>query len=123
MSVSPHKRPMQPRDEELDRYINLKLAALGLPVSRSAAGSDFLEIARPLLRNYYQKDRQLGNWLCAADRRIQDFLDSYFGDECPSGAARLPGNAFVLDREGMARVLSLPVNSDFFESPYLRSYR
>ena len=100
---------MQARDEELDRYINLKLAALGLPVSRSAAGSDFLEIAGPLLRNYYQKDRQLGNWLCASDSRIQDFLDGYLGDVCPNGATRLPANTFVLDREGMGRVLSLPV--------------
>ncbi|MEO8373182.1 MAG: hypothetical protein ABI806_28615, partial [Candidatus Solibacter sp.] len=123
MSVSLHKRPMQPRDEELDRYINLKLAALGLPVSRSAAGSDFLEIAGPLLRNYYQKDRQLGNWLCASDSRIQDFLDGYLGDVCPKGATRLPANTFVLDREGMGRVLSLPVTSDSFSSPYLDSYR
>jgi hypothetical protein len=111
------------RDEELDRYINLKLAALGQPVSRSAAGSDFLEIAGPLLRNYYQKDRQLGNWLCASDSRIQDFLDAYLSDVCPQGAARLPGNTFVLDREGMARVLSLPVTSDAFSSPYVDSYR
>ena len=119
------------RDEELDRYINLKLAALGLPVSRSTAGADFLEIAGPLLRNYHQKDQQLGNWLCPADRRIQDFLDVYLGDVCPgaaasganSAAARLPANAFVLDREGMARILSLPVHSDTFASPYLNSYR
>jgi len=111
------------RDEELDRYINLKLAALGLPVSRSTAGADFLEIAGPLLRNYCQKDRQLGNWLCASDSRIQDFLDAYLGDVCPRGAARLPASTFVLDREGMARVLSLPVTSDFFSSPFVDSYR
>jgi hypothetical protein len=116
-------RPLRKRDEELDRYINLKLAALGQPVSRSTAGADFLEIAGPLLRNYHQKDQQLGNWLCAADRRIQDFLDSYLSDVCPRGTARFPAGTFVLDREGMARVLSLPVNSDTFSSPWLNSYR
>jgi hypothetical protein len=116
-------QPLRKRDEELDRYINLKLAALGQPVSRSTAGADFLEIAGPLLRNYHQKDQQLGNWLCAGDRRIQEFLDAYLSDVCPRGAARLPANAFVLDREGMARVLSLPVNSDTFSSPWLNSYR
>jgi hypothetical protein len=115
--------PPRKRDEELDRYINLKLAALGQPFSRSTAGSDFLEIAGPLLRNYYQKDRQLGNWLCAVDSRIQDFLDAYLSDVCPHGAARLPANTFVLDRAGMARVLSLPVTSDSFSSAYLQSYR
>ena len=65
MSAPARKHPFRKRDEELDRYINLKLAALGQPVSRSTADSDFLEIAGPLLRNYYQKDRLLGNWLCA----------------------------------------------------------
>jgi len=93
MSAPARKRLFHKRDEELDRYINLKLAALGQPVSRSTAGSDFLEIAGPLLRNYYQKDRQLGNWLCASDSRIQDFLDAYLSDVCPHGAARLPASS------------------------------
>lgn len=117
----PH--PFRKRDEELDRYINLKLAALGQPVNRNTAGSDFLEIAGPLLRTYHQKDRQLGNWLCPSDSRIQDFLDAYLSDVCPHGAARLPANTFVLDRAGMARVLSLPVTSDSFASLYVHSYR
>ncbi len=111
------------RDQELDRYINLKLAAMGRPVSRSATSADFLELAGPLLRNYCQKDRQLGNWLCASDGRIQSFLDTYLRDVCPQGAARIPANTFVLDREGMARILSLPVTADSISSPYLDSYR
>ena len=123
MNAPADKHPLRQRDEELDRYINLKLAAMGQPVSRSASGSDFLELAGPLLRNYYQKDRQLGNWLCASDSRIQFFLDEYLSDVCPQGAARLPAHTFVLDREGMGRVLSLPVTSDSFSSPYLDSYR
>src|ERR1700733_15865178 len=111
------------RNAELIRYINLKLAALGQPISRSTADPAFLEIAGPLLRNYHQKDQLLGNRLCAADTRIQSFLDSYFADVCPSGAARLPVDSFVLDREGMARIMSLPASADFFSSPCLRSYR
>lgn len=59
MAAPAFERPFRKRDEELDRYINLKLAALGQPVHRSTAGSDFLEIAGPLLRNYCQKDRKL----------------------------------------------------------------
>jgi len=121
-ALAPARR-LRKRDEELDRYINLKLAALGLPVSRSTAGADFLEIAGPLLRNFYQKDRQLGSWLCASDSRIQDFLDDYLKDVCPGGAERLVANAFTLDRKGMGRVLSLPVNSDRFSSPHVDSYR
>ncbi len=107
------------RSLELVRYINLKLAALGQPTSRSTADPAFLEIAGPLLRNYHQKDQLLGNRLCPADTRIQSFLDSYLLDVCPNGAARLPVDSFVLDREGMARIMSLPASADVFTSPCL----
>ena len=70
-------------DEELVRYINLKLAALGQPVNPSSADAYFLEIAGPLLRNYHQKDQLLGGRLCPADERIQTFLNSYLSDVLP----------------------------------------
>jgi len=108
------------REAELIRYINLKLAALGQPTSRSTADPEFLEIAGPLLRNYHRKDQLLGNQLCPADTRIQTFLDSYFAGAHP---ARLPADTFVLDRAGMARILSLPASADVFSSPCLKSYR
>ncbi len=79
------------RNLELIRYINLKLAALGQPTSRSTADPEFLEIAGPLLRNYHQKDQLLGNRLCPADTRIQSFLDSYLRDVCPNGAGAAAG--------------------------------
>ena len=66
---------------EVVRYIDLKLAALGHPLARHT-DADFLAIARPLLRNYHQKDLMLGNLLCPADRRIQAFLDDYLKDVC-----------------------------------------
>lgn len=106
---------------ELLRYINLKLVALGQPSSHSTTDPYFLEIARPLLRNYYRKDQLLGDRLCPADTRIQQFLDANLKDVCSSGAARLPSNSFVLDRPGLARVMSLPPGADEFASPYLRS--
>jgi phosphoenolpyruvate carboxykinase (diphosphate) len=108
---------------ELLRYINLKLVALGQPSSHSTTDPYFLEIAGPLLRNYYQKDQLLGDRLCPADTRIQEFLDAYLKDVCPHGAARLPSNSFVLDRTDLARVMSLPPSADEFASPYVHSYR
>ncbi|MDQ2712087.1 MAG: hypothetical protein M3Y24_07630 [Acidobacteriota bacterium] len=108
---------------ELFRYINLKLAALGQPTSVSTADPEALEIARPLLRNYYQKDQMLGHRLPPADARIQAFLDTYLSDVAPGGAPRLPGDTFVLDRPGLARVMSLPPDEDTLASPYLQSYR
>src|SRR5579863_94657 len=76
--------------QDLLRYIHLKLAALGQPVAGPTDDHDFLDIARPLLRNYHLKDVKLGGYLCPADSRIQAFLDSYLQDVCPQGAARLP---------------------------------
>jgi len=119
---SQHARSEE-RHEELFRYINLKLSALGQPYSYSTADRHALEIAGPLLRNYYQKDQLLGYRLCPADARIQAFLDAYVSDVAPEGAPRLPGNTFVLDRPGLARVMSLPPDQDTLASPYLQSYR
>ncbi len=114
---------VHPDSPELLRYINLKLVALGQPCSHRTADPYFLEIAGPLLRNYYQKDQLLGDRLCPADTRIQQFLDAYLKDVSPGGAARLPSNSFVLDRPGLARAMSLPPGSDEFTSSYLHSYR
>ncbi|HXP88161.1 MAG TPA: hypothetical protein VN841_25750, partial [Bryobacteraceae bacterium] len=105
------------------RYLNLKLAALGQPISQSTAEPQFLDIARPLLRNFENKDRLLRDHLCPADARIQTFLDGYLKDVCPQGVPRLPTRTFVLDRDGLARVMSLPPHAPSFSSPYLRSYR
>jgi phosphoenolpyruvate carboxykinase (diphosphate) len=118
---TPKAEPI-PSEPEVFQYIHLKLAALGYAATRQA-DSDFLAMARPLLRSYHQKDLMLGNLLCPCDQRIQDFLNDYLKDVCPDGAAQLPGNSFVLDRAGLARVMSLPRNGDSFASPYLNSYR
>jgi len=121
MSAAATARDPRSRSPELVRYINLKLAALGQPVSRRTSDPEFLEIAGPLLRNYYQKDQLLGNRLCPADTRIQSFLTAYLGDIASAGPARLPVNSFTLDRAGMARVMSLPAGGNRFSSPWLDS--
>ena len=122
-ATQPHKNTESTATEaELVRYIDLKLAALGYSASRQTL-SDFLAIARPLLRNHHQKDLMLGNFRCPADQRIQDFLDAGLSDVCPDCVPQLPANTFLLDRAGLARVVSLPVNADTFASPYLQSYR
>ncbi|HET9929876.1 MAG TPA: hypothetical protein VFQ35_04280, partial [Polyangiaceae bacterium] len=85
--------------------------------------SDFVQLAKPLLRNHFEKDQLLGWQLCPVDERIQQFLDDYLGNVWPDGAPRLPARTFVLDRPGIARELSLPPSADRFASPYLTSYR
>jgi phosphoenolpyruvate carboxykinase (diphosphate) len=109
------------RETDLIWYLNLKLAALGQPTGEGTAEPGFLQIAQPLLRNYETKDRLLRDHLCPADTRIQTFLNHYLKDV--PGVPRLPARTLVLDRPGLARVMSLPPNSDSFCSPFLRSYR
>ncbi len=111
-----------PESAELLRYLTLKLAVMGQPIDRVEGDDDFVDIARPLLRNYENKVRLLKDYLCPADSRIQSFLDSYLrelGDPVP----RLPGSTLVLDRAGLGRILSLPYKGASFTSPCLRSYR
>ncbi|MDP9112198.1 MAG: hypothetical protein M3O20_00790 [Acidobacteriota bacterium] len=102
---------------ELAQYLDLKLAALGQPTA--GAASTLLATVGPLLRSHRQKDQRLGQHLCPADLRIQAFLDAYTGGAAPS----LPGDTFILDRPGLARLMSLPPSENTFSSPYLRSYR
>ena len=108
---------------ELIQYLHLKLAALGQPAGNNLNDAGLLQIAQPLLRNYYEKERILGSYLCPADARIQSFLDEHLRDCCPGGVPRLPTTTFVLDRAGLARTMSLPPDANSFASPYLRSYR
>ncbi|MEP6716712.1 MAG: hypothetical protein ABJC09_14165, partial [Terriglobia bacterium] len=83
---------------------------------------DFIKLARPLLRNFHQKDLLLGGRLSPADARIQAFLDSYLQDITEIEPPLLPADTFVLDLPGLARVMSLPVGGDYYSSPYLKSY-
>ena len=108
---------------ELDRYVNLKLAALGQPPSSATVEPEFMALAAPLVRNHFEKDERFGWPLCPVDQRIQAFLDSYLSDVCPEGVARVPQRSLVLDRPGLARTLALPPRADSFASPYLTSYR
>jgi len=95
---------------ELVWYLNLKLAALGQPTGDGTAEPGFLQIAQPLLRSYEAKDRLLRDHLCPADTRIQAFLNDYLKGV---SAPRLPARTLVLDRPGLARVMSLPLTETF----------
>jgi phosphoenolpyruvate carboxykinase (diphosphate) len=101
--------------------INLRLALLGLPLPVGARDSEAAQLAQPILARQRELSRRLADRLCAADGRIQAFLDDYLAEtgELP----KLPRRTFVLDEPGMARELSLPFDGDTFTSPLLTSYR
>jgi hypothetical protein len=75
----------------------------------------------PILARQRELSRRLAERLCAADGRIQAFLDEYLADT--GEQPRLPHRTLVLDEAGLARELSLPFDGDEFVSPLLSSYR
>ncbi|HYG77240.1 MAG TPA: hypothetical protein VEK08_19705 [Planctomycetota bacterium] len=111
--------------KQIIRYINLKLVALGYraPMSRSHDNGELLEMCFDLVQNYQEKMRLLSEHLCPVDRRIQDFINKHFRGMALNGPVDLPRTSMILDRHGLARELSIPVDGNHFESELLSSYR
>jgi hypothetical protein len=108
-------------DPKTIRYINLKMMLLGFPAVAASSDPDFADMTVGLLQHQHETDRLLANYLCPADQRIQIFLNDYLKET--GLAIKLPGQTFGLDRYGLARVLSLPLDRDEFLSDLVRSYR
>ena len=118
--------PVSDPEEERTRlhlYINLKLAASGQPTCIDINSTEFLAIAQDLLKAFREKGRLLSAYHCPSDRRIQDFINHYLSDLELERVPTLPTNTFILDRHGVARELSLPIDEDEFHSDIVSSYR
>jgi hypothetical protein len=101
-------------------HINVKLALIGCKPVAVKGDADFNEIVSAMAAQSREKDRLLGQHLCPADQRIQTFLYDYLQDV---PVPKLPTRTFTLDRAGLARVLSLPIDRDHFSSEIINSYR
>jgi phosphoenolpyruvate carboxykinase (diphosphate) len=110
----------KPDQRQLISYINVKLALLGCAPVASIASPDASDLVAAFAAQYQEKDRLLGQYLPPADQRIQTFLYDYLQEV---HVPRLPLRTFTLDRPGLARVLSLPVDRDDFASDIINSYR
>ncbi len=110
-------------DAQTVEYINFRLASLGLPTVRQAATAhdEWQEMVHSFLAHQRETDRLLADYLPPSDWRIQNWLDEYLYDA--SVPVRLPHKTLILYRHGIARVLSLPADSDEFHSPILHTYR
>ena len=108
------------RSRQLLSYIKLKLALLGRSVPRDNGDGEFADIASSLVARYREEERLLASYLCPSDQRIQTFLYDYL-QEAP--VAKLPNRTFVLDRPGLARLLSLPLEGDELSLGIIHSYR
>jgi hypothetical protein len=110
-------------NDKIKQYINLKLASIGCKVEASKETEGFLEVAKPLLNNYREKARLLSNHFSPSGKRIHDFLDDYLKEVRTTQNIKLPQHTFILDRHGLGRVLSLPSETDFFETSIIKAYR
>jgi len=116
-------KPDEPgQRERIIRYINLKLASMGLPYSNSTDVMD-IDIAHDLIENYKEKNRLLSTYLCPVDKRIQDFINRYLSDLKPEDIVELPTDALILDRYGLSRELSVPPDKNEFITDIISSYR
>jgi hypothetical protein len=112
-----------PNQHEVIQYINLKLAGLGQPIFEQSVENDFLELAHDFIQNFKERGRILSGYLCPADQRIRNFLESYLYDYKDKFNLALPANTFVLDKHGIARVLSLPPDRNEYISDIISSFR
>ncbi len=101
--------------------IDVKLASIGLEPVNDAGG--FLPIAREILDHYKARSLDMRDFMCPADRRIQDFIDSYLKGLPLNDAVELPTKTFLCDRNGLARTLSLPIDRDEYTNENIHSYR
>ncbi len=108
---------------DLYRYIQIKLMALGYRMTHTQQDSQFMEMVNSLFQNTQEKNRLLSDYLCPVDFRIQSFLDDYLKDARLKDRPKLPVNTLILDQHGLSRCLSLPHGKDLFESDYVSSYR
>jgi len=109
--------------DRLLRYINLQLIANGWPGVLEEGEAEFVQVARGLLDRHREQARQLQDERCPVDDRIEAFLQTHFSDLDLDFELRLPDRTFVLDRHGIARELSLPVDGNMFSNELLTSYR
>lgn len=119
ITTSPEEKDSR---DDIIRYINLKLSALGCPWYSKGDYND-LGVAEDLIRNYRERNRLFQNAYTPADHRIQNFLDSYFSELNGDDKPRLPFTTFVLDHYGLAREMSLPPDKNEFITDIITSYR
>ena len=103
--------------------ILLKLAAMGVQIPAGPGDEDVLHLAGDLFARYREQTRLLSEHLCPADGRIQHYLDGLLSAAAVAEPVRLPGETLILDRYGLARELSLPIDADAWQNELVSSHR
>lgn len=112
--------------EDRIKYINFKLASLGLPIYRSknadnTSESYFIDLFDDILKDYKEKTRMVDIHEVGIHKRINQFFTSYFSEY--KDLPRVVEDYFTLDHYGLAREMSLPPEGSKFTNEYISSYR
>lgn len=112
--------------EDQIKYINFKLAALGLPAFNSEDTSKessayFIDLFDGIIRDYQEKSRLVNVHDIGINKRINRFFADYL--KVSADAVTVIDSAFSLDHYGLARTLSLPPDADEYANEYVTSYR
>lgn len=107
--------------QHLRDYLHMQMAVAGLRLPSQAGHAEMW--SGSLLANLQEKNRLLGQYRPPVDQRLERFLRGHFGDAPVDEPLHLPYPSLVLDRHGMARLLSLPSDGDRFENELLTSTR
>ncbi len=128
--VTKKQKAIRKDRQEMIEYINLQLAAIGQPVYQDNAESEiklanekFMGITQDMVSSFRERTRLLGQHRSPIDSRIQAFIDDYLKDVKTPDQCQLPTETFVLSRQGLARELSLPPDSNSFFGKYISTYR
>ncbi len=118
------QQPGSGNNQRARDYINLKLAARGFPIVGEEEDFPFLEMGKSLILNFQERLRMLEHHRCPVDEHITNWLGGFLDGTgvFAEGEPMLP-DALVLERHGLARLLSLPSDSDKFESDIVSSFR
>lgn len=108
------------------KYLNFKLATLGLPIYRSPGASSessayFIDLFDDIIKDYQEKNRLVNIHDCGIHKRINRFFSDYL--EVSEDTVKVVDSYLTLDHYGLARVLSLPPDSDMYANDYVTSYR
>jgi len=112
--------------EDRIKYINFKLASLGLPIYHSegdlnTSSSYFIDLFDDIIKDYKEKTRRINANEIGINHRINNFFSNYFKDS--KDELKVIDRYFTLDHYGLARELSLPPGSSEFINEYISSYR
>ena len=109
--------------QRLRTYIALQLASAGLSQPDDSNEDAMAAFSTGILDSLRERNVLLAEHRAPVDSRIESFLNRYLEDEVGEQPLRLPSHTLTLDRHGMARELSLPINGHEFKTDLVSSYR